>query len=197
MVSRIVKRSSAASREISSHIAARTSGSRPVVGSSRKSTCGLWMRPIAMSSRRCIPPEYVRARRSAASVSPKRSKSSSTRSRSSRFGSRWISPCSTRFSRPVACGSMPARWPTTPIMRRTLPGSRRTSIPATRASPSSGRDRVVRILTVVDLPAPFGSEEREDRALPDLEAQSVERADVPRVGFHQSAGLDCACHLSS
>ncbi len=29
-------------------------------------------------------------------------------------------------------------------------------MPATSASPESGRERVVRIFTVVDLPAPFG-----------------------------------------
>ena len=41
----------------SSHIAARASGSSPVVGSSRKSTCGRCTRPIATSSRRFMPPE--------------------------------------------------------------------------------------------------------------------------------------------
>ena len=37
--------------------AARTSGSRPVVGSSRNSTRGRCTRPMATSSRRCMPPE--------------------------------------------------------------------------------------------------------------------------------------------
>ena len=47
-------------------------------------------------------------------------------------------------------------WPTTPIARRTRSGRASTSCPATRALPSSGRVSVVRILTAVDLPAPFG-----------------------------------------
>src|SRR5262249_27333044 len=61
-----------------------------------------------------------------------------------------------RFSRPVESGSRPGRCPTTPIDWRTRCGSRATSIPATRASPLSARESVVRILTVVDLPAPLG-----------------------------------------
>ena len=57
---------------------------------------------------------------------------------------------------PLASGSTAMAWPTVPMTRRTCSGSRRTSIPATTASPSSGRLRVVRTFTVVDLPAPFG-----------------------------------------
>ena len=68
----------------------------------------------------------------------------------------WNSPCRTRFSRPVASGSSPCFWATTPMARRTRIGSASTSMPATRALPLSGRDRVVRIRTVVDLPAPLG-----------------------------------------
>ncbi len=63
---------------------------------------------------------------------------------------------SCRFSRPVATGSTPERWVTTPIARRTASGRRSTSMPATVALPPSGRARVVRIFTVVDFPAPFG-----------------------------------------
>ena len=47
-------------------------------------------------------------------------------------------------------------WLTDPITDLTCPGRLSTSIPATRALPSSGRDSVVRILTAVVLPAPFG-----------------------------------------
>ena len=41
------------------HMVLRLRGSRPVVGSSRKSTDGLPVRLMAMSRRRRIPPEYV------------------------------------------------------------------------------------------------------------------------------------------
>ena len=65
-------------------------------------------------------------------------------------------PCSRRFSRPVASRSSPPAWETTPIDSRTWAGSRRMSWPATVAEPPSGWASVVRIFTVVDLPAPFG-----------------------------------------
>ena len=60
------------------------------------------------------------------------------------------------FSRPVASGSEPCFWPTTPIAWRTRTGSATTSIPATRALPLSARESVESTLTVVDLPAPLG-----------------------------------------
>ena len=56
---------------------------------------------MARSRRRFMPPEYVAARRSAASVRSKRASSSSTRARASALG-RWArSAISRRFSRPV------------------------------------------------------------------------------------------------
>ena len=45
---------------------------------------------------------------------------------------------------------------TQPTDRRTASGCWTTSSPTTRAMPESGRDRVFRTFTVVDLPAPFG-----------------------------------------
>src|SRR5919106_3573592 len=60
------------------------------------------------------------------------------------------------FSRPVASGSRPDFCATMPIRCRTRSGSSTTSCPPTRASPSFARLRVVRIFTVVDLPAPLG-----------------------------------------
>ncbi len=81
MVSRIVIRSSRASRSISAHMTARASGSSPVVGSSRNSTDGECSSPSATSSRRSMPPEYVFTCRFAASLSPKRSSISSARTR--------------------------------------------------------------------------------------------------------------------
>ncbi len=56
----------------------------------------------------------------------------------------------------MATGSAPLSWATTPMRWRTLAGLARTSSPATMAVPESAWARVVRILTVVDLPAPFG-----------------------------------------
>ena len=59
------------------HTSIRASGSRPVVGSSRKSTFGCPIRLIAMSSRRRMPPEYVDTLREAASMRLKRARRSS------------------------------------------------------------------------------------------------------------------------
>ena len=58
------------------HSSIRPCGSSPVVGSSRNSTGGRCMSAAARSSRRRIPPEYVRTTRSAASMSAKCSSSS-------------------------------------------------------------------------------------------------------------------------
>lgn len=57
----------------------RLRGSRPVVGSSMNITGGLTTRAAARSRRRRMPPEYVLAVRSAASVRWKRSSSSAAR----------------------------------------------------------------------------------------------------------------------
>ena len=143
-------------RAISCHIAVRASGSRPAVGSSRNRICGRCTRPRATSRRRCMPPEYVLTRRPAASARSNRSSSSSARARTAapRMPNRW--PCRMRFSRPVAIGSLPDFCATTPIRRRTWSGRLSTSRPCTTAVPWSGRASVVRILMVVDLPAPFG-----------------------------------------
>ena len=69
---------------MTSHSAIRLRGSSPVVGSSRNRTRGWPTRLAARSSRRFIPPEYVRAGRSAASVSSNRSSRSTARIRTSR-----------------------------------------------------------------------------------------------------------------
>src|SRR5690606_12166600 len=45
---------------------------------------------------------------------------------------------------------------TYPILRRTSPAAVATLSPATRTRPAVGTESVARILTVVDLPAPFG-----------------------------------------
>ena len=66
------------------HIRTRLVGSRPVVGSSRKSTGGCVTSPAARSRRRRIPPEYVLRIRSAASASSNCSSRSAARARASR-----------------------------------------------------------------------------------------------------------------
>ncbi len=62
----------------------RERGSRPVLGSSMISTSGRPTRLAPRSRRRRMPPEYVRTRRSAASLRPSRSSTSPARARASR-----------------------------------------------------------------------------------------------------------------
>ena len=64
-------------------------------------------------------------------------------------------PMMSRFCRPVSSSSMVALCPVTPILARTRSGSLITSKPATSARPASGRINVVRMRTVVVLPAPL------------------------------------------
>src|SRR6266571_3964906 len=129
----------------------RACGSRPVVGSSRKRICGSFTRAVAMLNRCFWPPDsvltFARAfsdrstflRMAIASID--RLSRAANRSRSSsRFRpSKNADDCS--------C---------TPMTFLTFWGSRRTSIPPTRAWPSSALRRPSRISTVVVLPAPFG-----------------------------------------
>ena len=70
-------RGRAATRTVS-HAARRAAGSKPVVGSSRNISSGSPTSASAKSSRRCWPPESVRARRSAASSRPASAITSST-----------------------------------------------------------------------------------------------------------------------
>jgi hypothetical protein len=111
--------------------------------------------PRATSSLRDIPPDQVFTNRSAASVRPKRASSRSARAAASPPEQPWIRAASTRFSRPVAIGSVEGFCDTRPMARRTASEWRSTSMPATAARPESGRDRVVSTRTVVDLPAPL------------------------------------------
>ena len=139
-----------------SHRSWRARGSRPVVGSSRNTTCGPPTSVMARSSLRRMPPDSCWPCLRTASARPKRSTRSAVRRRPSRRG-RWNrSAMRRRFSVTVSSGSTAESWPVTPISRRTACGSRATSWPRTRAVPPSAGSSVARIETVVVLPAPLG-----------------------------------------
>ena len=149
---------------IASQSAMRLGRSRPVVGSSRKRIGGRATSAAARSRRRRIPPEYVRTRRSLASSRPKSTSSSRERSREAWRPMWYRRPTSSRFSKPFRFSSTAAYCPARPMLLRTSPGWSRTSNPATRAVPESGRINVVRMRTAVVLPAPFGP--RRPKTLP-------------------------------
>jgi len=109
---------------------------------------------IARSSFRRMPPEYVEANLSADSTRSKRSSSPLTTWPPER--TRFRSAIIRRFSRPVSGSSTAANWPVTPMTERTSFVAVATSCPATRTVPASAFSNVVRMLTVVVLPAPFG-----------------------------------------
>ncbi|CAM5546006.1 hypothetical protein SGLAM104S_07188 [Streptomyces glaucescens] len=74
-----------------------------------------------------MPPEYVAAGRLAASVSEKRSSSSSARARASVRGRSSSRPIRYRFSQPGSFSSTEAYCPVRPITRRSWRGCRTTS----------------------------------------------------------------------
>ena len=106
-----------------SHTWLRLRGSRPVVGSSRKSRSGVMTMLAAMSMRRRMPPEYFltwrsrrlgrgRTRRAVAGPAARPAPASRPSSRPSR----------TRFSRPVRSSSTEANWPVRLTRRTDLVG---------------------------------------------------------------------------
>ena len=89
------------------------------------------------------------------------------------------SPGPGRRSRRAPAGRPPRRGPgrRSRSRRRTAPGSAITSWPATVAVPDVGASSVVSIRRLVDLPAPFGPEERDELALPDVEVEAADGLD--------------------
>ena len=135
----------------------RDSGSSPVVGSSRKSTEGRFTRP--RRCRACGP--CLRCRSGSAGRRPagRSNRSSSSAARADARRARTARRC----GRPARCSrgrsSSGPRWSSAGPGRSPdalLAGRGRRRARRRCACPVSARDRVVRILTVVDLPAPLG-----------------------------------------
>ena len=170
--------SSPDSRRISAHIAARASGSSPVVGSSRNSTRGRCTRAAATSSRRRMPPEKVLTRapgclcqaevveqapRARAGVDGVHAAHAGRRSR----GSPWQSA-------PDRCSTPARRSRSTP---RTASDSRRTSCRRPRRAGGRRRERG-EDTGRGGLAGAVRSEEAEHRPRRHGETQSVEGMDV-------------------
>ncbi len=81
------------------------------------------------------------------------------------------------------------------MYRRAWAGCFTTSIPAIRTVPLVGRVRVVAIEMVVVLPAPFGPQQAEDLALPQLQVDPVHshHAQLRLVNLGQRFYLDNQC----
>src|SRR5437667_1083321 len=139
-----------------SHTATRETGSRPVVGSSRKKMRGSCTRPRAISTRRRMPPDRFFTCLSRHCVSSTAASSSAiSRSRFCR-GTPYNLAKMIRFSSTLRSRSLVIAWGMTPIDLRTSSASRTMSKPLTRAVPAVGGSSVVSIRISVDLPAPLG-----------------------------------------
>ena len=103
-----------------------------------------------------MPPEKVWMRRSMASVSPTSSVTSTTWSPRILPLRPQSLPWRVSSSRPVCLGSRPASWRATPMSRHR--GRLRGHVVAQHTAPDPlvGWSRVVRMRTMVDLPAPLG-----------------------------------------
>ncbi len=179
-------------------MARRDWGSRPRVGSSRKSTWGSETRAMAMLSLLFIPPEYFLTFSPARSVRPITSSSSSDLFLASCAPSpcrpamrRRFSRASRRSAMAVSCGEMS-------INRFTERGSSRMSWPNTAAVPLVGLSRQHSILMVVVLPAPFGPSRENnspcsmERSTPSTAVRSpklLDRAMVSTAATAPSAGV--------
>ena len=99
----------------------------------------------------------------------------------------WRRPNMTRFSRPNSTSSKRRGLTDQADRGRTAAASRRTSWPATTASPSSQRVSVANVCTAVLLPGPVGTQQGVDGAGRDLEVEAVEGEGVA-VSLAQPAG---------
>src|ERR1017187_10293162 len=139
-----------------SHTFLLDTGSRPVVGSSRKKMRGSCTSPRAISSRLRMPPESFFTWLSAHLVRSTASSSSSINLFRRSFGTLYSFAKISRFSRQLSSRSLVIACGITPIAWRTLSGFFTMSAPSTRAVPAVGSISVVSIRMSVDFPAPFG-----------------------------------------
>ena len=164
------------------------SGSRPLTGSSHRSTCGSPSSAAAMPRRWLMPSENPLARRRRTSCSPTRASTSSTRCRPMPLlcarQSRWLNARAPAVHGP---GVEHARRP-----RAAAGDAARTAGRARAPCRCVGwsRPRIMRI--VVDLPAPFGPRKpvtRPGRTSKDRSST----ASVRPVSLRQAACLDHRC----
>ena len=131
-------------------------GSRPVLGSSSTSTRGSGSSALAISTRRCSPPESVRTQ-SRRAIAPAHGlehvlDAPSSARRAGRTGGRGAAGS----PRPSAAGRVPAAWNTTPSCAPDLARLRRTSWPPRARCPQVGVSSVAMTRNSVVLPPPLG-----------------------------------------
>ncbi len=133
----------------SSQQACLACGSRPAVGSSRKTSSGRPMTAPASDTRCCWPPESLRYGVRACSLSPSRSSSAAGSS-----GWAWKRAISRSHCPQRDAGGTPPAWSITPTLARS--SGRDGSSPSTLTVPPSARRNPSQISRVEVLPAPLG-----------------------------------------
>ena len=182
---------SSTSERIVDQTTCRLRGSRPVVGSSSTSTCGVSIRPAARSTRRRSPPDrFLTSRlRNSSIVEPLDQALGHVGS--TRVGSRPRSRAiSTRFSRAVRCLSSAANWPVSEISRRTCAASWTTSWPATRARAGVGTRQRREHAHGRGLAGAVGPEQRHDGSGVDPQVEVRDRRELAEA-LGESFGFDC------
>ena len=101
-----------------------------------------------------------------------------------------------RFSRPVRFSSTAAYWPASPKSGRTAVALATTSWPSTSAVPAVGLEYRGEDPNDGRLAGAVRSEEAEDRALLDLEADAVERSDTALEGLLEILHTYCGRHAA-
>ena len=154
---------------MSSQNSRRAWGSKPVVGSSRKSSSGRPMMPSATSTRRCWPPESREMRVLACASRPTAAMTSSM-SRGRGYRPAYWRSCSrtvTSPACPVACRTIPMR---AFQSRPALPGS----APSTGHLAAGAAPVPLEDLDGGRFARSIGSEQRERLTLPDVERHVVD-----------------------
>mmetsp|Transcript_16338 Transcript_16338/g.51125 ORF Transcript_16338/g.51125 Transcript_16338/m.51125 type:complete len:437 (+) Transcript_16338:375-1685(+) len=135
----------------------REDGSKPLIGSSRRTTAHLPISAPATCTLRFVPPESASDSRSASRARTPSAFNNRVPSASTSLGSMpRIAPYRYRCSRAVRRGKRQFRCGQTPRRRRTSHGAAAPEMPHTRTSPAVGATRPASIPSVVVLPAPFG-----------------------------------------
>ena len=128
--------------------------------------------------------------RSAASVRPTRSSSSSPRRVRSCFDIPWSAPWRRMCSLALSCGSRAASWRAAPIASRTRAPSVATSWPATRGAAGGGGQQGGEHVDGGRLAGAVGAEEAVDLAGSNLEVDPVDRLDAALELADEAVRLD-------
>mmetsp|Transcript_41749 Transcript_41749/g.110115 ORF Transcript_41749/g.110115 Transcript_41749/m.110115 type:complete len:249 (-) Transcript_41749:495-1241(-) len=141
--------------EIDAQVRMRESGSKPVVGSSKKTMDGAATDAMATERRRFMPPLYDVAATDALSSRPTPSSNLSASSRNADLVIPLKRPQNLKWERPEMPSKSTLSCGQTPMIAWICAMADLTDMPCTKASPCVGGCRPVKMLIVVVFPAPL------------------------------------------